>query len=172
MIHFQLFVRFLVISLVTFGGGQAALPLVERIAVQDTGWLTASTFATAVAFSYITPGPVLIIATFVGFHVAGLLGAISATIGAFLSPWGLAVVTAQQARRFSEDRRLRAFGAGAAPAAVGVLGVTLVDLGREAFGSSSYVVISVVVLILARWTQTHPIALLALGGVGGYLVGR
>lgn len=78
MTHLHLFVRFTVISLVAFGGGQAALPLVERAAVHDTAWLTTSTFGTAVAFSYITPGPVLIIATFVGFHVAGVLGALSA----------------------------------------------------------------------------------------------
>jgi chromate transporter len=68
--YLHLFARFVVISLVAFGGGQAALPLVERVTVQDTGWLSASTFGTAVAFSYLTPGPVLIVATFIGFHVA------------------------------------------------------------------------------------------------------
>jgi len=108
---------------------------VERAAVHDTAWLTTSTFGAAVAFSYITPGPVLIIATFVGFHVAGVLGALSATVGAFIAPWALATLAAQQVKRFATNRRLSAFGAGAAPAVVGVLGVTVVSLGREAFPS-------------------------------------
>ena len=90
MVYLELFARFMMISLVAFGGGQAALPLVERVAVQDTGWLTPSSFGVAVAFAYLTPGPVLITATFVGQQVGGLLGALIATLGAFLAPWALA----------------------------------------------------------------------------------
>src|SRR5438552_14632236 len=66
----ELVARFLVIGALAFGGGQAALPLVERLAVADTGWLTPAQFATGVALSYATPGPVLILAAFIGYHVA------------------------------------------------------------------------------------------------------
>jgi len=59
--------RFLVISLLAFGGGQAALPLVERLVVGG-GLVSAADFSTALAFSYITPGPVLILATFIGYR--------------------------------------------------------------------------------------------------------
>jgi chromate transporter len=62
----QLFSRFGLISLLAFGGGGAALPLVERLAVNETGWIAPQDFAAAVAFGYLTPGPVLITATFVG----------------------------------------------------------------------------------------------------------
>jgi chromate transporter len=172
MMHLHLFARFVAISLVAFGGGQAALPLVERVAVHDTGWLAPSMFGTAVAFSYVTPGPVLIIATFVGFQVAGVLGALSATFGAFAAPWLLAGLAAQEVKRFAENRRLRAFGYGAAPAVVGVLGDTVISVGREAFVSWAYVPIAVVVFALARWTRTHPVALLVLGGVAGYMLAR
>jgi chromate transporter len=55
----ELFGRFLVIGALAFGGGQAALPLVERLAVADTGWLTPAQFAAGVGLSYATPGPVL-----------------------------------------------------------------------------------------------------------------
>ena len=74
MIEAELFARFLLISLIAFGGGQAALPLIERVAVQDAGWITSAAFGSAVAFGYLTPGPVLITATFVGQQVAGLSG--------------------------------------------------------------------------------------------------
>src|SRR5207302_9927079 len=60
----ELVARFLVIGTLAFGGGQAALPLVERLAVADTGWLTPAQFATGVGLSYATRGPVLILASF------------------------------------------------------------------------------------------------------------
>lgn len=171
MVYLELFARFMVISLVAFGGGQAALPLVERVAVQDTGWLTPSSFGAAVAFAHITPGPVLITATFVGQQVGGLLGALTATLGAFLAPWALAATTAQQAKRFAQDERLRAFGAGAAPAVIGILGVTVLSLGRETFASWPYLAIAVLVFAFAAWTRIPPVFLLGGAGFLGWLLG-
>jgi chromate transporter len=152
VIHLELFARFLLISLIAFGGGQAALPLIEQIAVQDTRWLTPTTFGTAVAFGYLTPGPVLITATFVGQQVGGLLGAL---------------VT-----RLAQSRWLRAFGAGAGPAVIGLLGVTVLDVGRESLVSWPYVAVSAAVFVLTARTRTHPIALLAAGAVVGWLIGQ
>ena len=171
MIYLELIARFMVISLVAFGGGQAALPLVERVTVQDTGWLPASSFGAAVAFAYVTPGPVLITATFVGQQVGGLLGALTATLGAFLAPWALAAATAQQVKRFAQDERLRAFGAGAAPAVIGILGVTVLSLGRETFTSWHYLAVGFLVFALAMWTSIPPVFLLGVGGVFGWLLG-
>ena len=172
MLHLDLFARFVLISLLAFGGGQAALPLVERTAVHDTGWITPAMFGTAVAFAYLTPGPVLIIATFVGYHVAGVSGALVATVGAFLAPGTLAVLAAHQVRRFAEHPLLRRFGSGATPAVIGLLGVTALTLGRDAVGVSWWhLAIVAVVLVLGAWTRVHPVALLAAGGVLGYVFG-
>jgi chromate transporter len=171
MIQAELFARFLLISLVAFGGGQAALPLIERVAVQDAGWITSATFGSAVAFGYLTPGPVLITATFVGYQVAGLSGALAATIGVFLAPWTLAATAAHQVKRLAQDRRLRAFGAGAAPAVIGTLGVTVLSISREAFVAWPYLVLGAAVFALATWTRMHPVALLGIGGILGWLLG-
>jgi hypothetical protein len=81
----DLFWRWLLIGALAFGGGQAALSLVERTTVTDTGWISAGDCSTAVAFSFVTPGPVLILATFIGYRVAGIAGAVAATIGVFLA---------------------------------------------------------------------------------------
>lgn len=172
MLYLDLFARFVLISLLAFGGGQAALPLVERTAVHEAGWITPAMFGTAVAFSYLTPGPVLIIATFVGYHAAGVFGALVATVGAFLAPGSLAVLAAHQVARFAQHPWLRRFGSGATPAVVGLLGVTALMLARDAVGASwGHLGIVGMVVVLGAWTRVHPVALLAAGGVLGYVFG-
>ena len=168
---FELFWRFVLISLLAFGGGQAALPLIERIAVSETGWVSPQDFAAAVAFGYVTPGPVLITATFIGYRAAGLAGALAATVGIFLMPWVLAAAAAQQLQRFLQHEWLRGFGRGAAPAVVRLLAVTALDIARHAFVGWPYVLIAAIALPLALWTKVHPILLLLAGAGAGMVIG-
>ena len=159
----ELFLHFLLISLLAFGGGQAALRLVEQVAVRDMNWVSASTFGAAVAFSYLTPGPVLIVAAFIGFQVAGVGGAVAATFGAFVAPWTLATLTAREVRRFTNHP-------GAAPAVAGLLGLTVVDLTRHAPPTWSFVAIAFGVALLALSPRVHPLVLLATGATLGWLL--
>src|SRR5207302_1420267 len=122
--------RFLLIGALAFGGGQAALPLVERLAVADTGWLTPAQFAAGVGLSYVTPGPILILAAFIGYHVAGVPGAAAATVAVFAVPVASAGGAAQLVSKMQGARWLQAFGRFAAAAAIGLLGVTLLALAR------------------------------------------
>src|ERR1700737_1917861 len=126
----ELVARFLVIGARAFGGGRAALPLVERLAVADTGWLTPAQFATGVGLSYATPGPVLILAAFIGYHVAAVPGALVATAAVFTIPVILAGFAAQLVAKLKDALWFRAFGRFAAAAAVGLLGITLLALAR------------------------------------------
>jgi chromate transporter len=159
----DIFWRFILVGTLAFGGGQAALPLVERIAVAETGWVSPQDFATATAFGYVTPGPVLITGTFIGYKAAGIPGALAATAGAFLVPWALAAAAAQTLQRFVQHPWLGGFGRGAGPAVVGLLGVTALSLGRSAFVTWPYALIAIVALFLALRTKVHPI-LIVLGG--------
>jgi chromate transporter len=168
---FDLFSRFVLISLLAFGGGGAVLPLVERLAVSEAGWVSSQDFAAAVACGYLTPGPVLITATFVGYRAAGVSGAVAATFGVFLMPWLFAAAAAQQLQRFMQHPWLAGFGRGAAPAVVGLLGVTALNIARQSFTHWAYGLIAIVALVLALWTKVHPILILIGGAAMGWGIG-
>jgi chromate transporter len=167
----DLFWRFVLISLLAFGGGGAALPLVERLAVSETGWVSPQDFAAAVACGYVTPGPVLITATFIGYRAAGLSGALTATVGIFLMPWLLAAAAAQQLQRFLQHPWLAGFGRGAAPAVVGLFGVTALSIAKQSVTHRGYAVIALIALGLALRTNVHPILILIGGAALGWGIG-
>jgi chromate transporter len=85
MIYLELFWAFLQVGLFSFGGGYAALPLIEEIIVETNGWLTVGEFTDLITISQMTPGPIAVnSATFVGMNIAGFGGAIVATLGNLL----------------------------------------------------------------------------------------
>jgi chromate transporter len=157
----ELVARFLVIGALAFGGGQAALPLVERLAVADTGWLTPAQFATGVGLSYATPGPVLILAAFIGYHVAAVPGAMAATASVFTIPVVLAGFTAQLVGKLKDARWFQAFGRFAAAAAIGLLGVTLLALARPLVDIHPALLLGSVAVLAAELRGVHPIILIA-----------
>lgn len=85
MIYLKLFWAFLQIGAFSFGGGYAAMPLIQAQVIDQYGWLTVSDFTDLVTISQMTPGPIAInSATFVGNQIAGIPGALAATIGCIL----------------------------------------------------------------------------------------
>lgn len=85
MIYWQLFLAFLQIGAFSFGGGYAAMPLIQAQVIEKYGWLSQSDFADLVTIAEMTPGPIAVnSATFVGNLVAGIPGALCATLGVIL----------------------------------------------------------------------------------------
>ena len=167
----ELIARFIVIGALAFGGGQAALPLVERLAVADTGWLTPAQFATGVGLSYATPGPVLILAAFIGYHVAAVPGAVAATAAVFTIPVVLAGFTAQLVAKLKDARWFQAFGRFAAAAAVGLLGVTLLALARPVVDIHPVLLLGSVAVLAAELRGVHPIILIGTATLLGAVTG-
>ena len=166
---FELFWRWLLIGALAFGGGQAALSLVERTVVADTGWLAPPDLSAAIGFAFITPGPVLILAPFVGYQVAGIGGGLAAAFGVFLIPWFLATGSAQLLRAATQRPWVRAFGRGAAPAVVALLVVSAFDIGRASFVWWLTIAIAAAAMV-ATAKRVHPFLVLASGTVIGVVV--
>lgn len=167
----ELVTRFLVVGAVAFGGGGSALPLVERITVADTGWLTPQQFALGVGFAYATPGPVLILAAFVGFYVAGFAGAIAATFAVFAVPVLLAASSADLVARLNRYARFRSFGRFAGTAAVGLLAVTATALAQPVFELHPALLGGAVLIFVAERFGLSPVLLLVIAAGLGAAVG-
>ncbi|HZI46610.1 MAG TPA: chromate transporter [Pyrinomonadaceae bacterium] len=138
---------FLRMGSVTFGGGLVMLPLIESEVVNTHHWLTHQEFADATALGQITPGPVLITATFIGYRVAGTLGALVATLSIFLPAFLMTIAAASSLRRFRDNQQVQAFLRGIAPAVIGLLVAAALSVGRA--GIHSWMGFSI--MIVAMW---------------------
>ena len=164
---FELVARFLVVGATAFGGGGAALPLVERITVAETGWLTPQQFALGVGFAHATPGPVLILAAYVGYFVAGIGGALAATAAVFAIPVILAAGSAGVVARLNRYPRFRAFGRFAGAAAVGLLAVTMASLALPVFEIHPALLAGAAMVFAAERFGMSPVLLLLIAaGMG------
>jgi chromate transporter len=129
-----------------FGSGLAIVPFLHGGVVNQYHWLTERQFLDAVAVAMITPGPVVITVAFIGYLVAGPLGACAASIGVFLPCYLFVIIPAPYFRRFSDDRRVKAFVDGVTAAATGAIAGAAFVLGRRAL-----IDIPAVLIALATW---------------------
>jgi len=155
---------FLRVGSVTFGGGLVMLPLIEAEVVNTHQWLTHQEFADAAALGQITPGPVLITATFVGYRVAGTLGALIATISIFLPAFVMTIAAASSLRRFRDNEQVQSFLRGIAPAVVGLLLAAALSVGRA--GIHSWLGITIMLLSFFTLVRYRPNAFWVIFGAG------
>jgi chromate transporter len=156
---------FVPIGVMTFGGGLAMIPAIEHMVVVDQRWLDAKAFADAIALGQITPGPVAICATFIGYRVAGVVGAIVATIAMFGPATALALAAGHSVDRFRSSPLIVGALRMLAPAVIGMLGAATFSLGRASVGIHIDVVLAVASFaLMLRW-PISPMWLLVGGGV-------
>jgi chromate transporter len=128
----DLFWYFLRIGSVLFGSGYVLVTYIQADLVTTFGWLTARELLDSVAIGQFTPGPVLTTTTVVGYIVAGLPGALTATLGVFLPSFVLVILTAPLIPRMRQSRFLSAFLDGANTAVLAAIVVTAVQIGLTA----------------------------------------
>jgi chromate transporter len=156
-------------SAFTFGSGLAIVPFLHQGLVHEHHWLTEQQFVDAVAMGLISPGPVVIMATFAGYLLYGLIGALVATVAVFLPVYFFVIVPGRALRRHGEHPRLLGFIKGATAAAAGAIAGAAIIIGEQVITTEASVAIAVITLalLLQRRVKIPEPALVALAaGVG------
>ncbi|MEE3502922.1 chromate efflux transporter [Acidiphilium acidophilum] len=160
---------FLKAGSLTFGSGLVIVPFLEAGIVHQYHWLDPREFLIAVAIGMVSPGPVVITATFVGYLVAGFGGAAIATVGIFLPSFIYVLVAAPLMIRHRANPNVQGFVKGAYAAAIGTILGACVLLGKLAIGDWLTASIGIVSLaVLFRWKVSNP-ALIAVTAVIGLI---
>src|SRR5437867_1154094 len=163
----KLLLFFLKAGSLTFGSGLVIVPFLEKGLVQQTGWLDERQFLIAVAMGMISPGPVVITATFVGYLVAGFWGSLVSTIGIFLPSFLLVLIVTPFLIRNRTNLNVKGFVKGAYAAAIGTILGASVLLGKIAIGDWLTALIAVLSLVvLVRWKLSNPILVAATAVIG------
>jgi chromate transporter len=166
----QIFLFFTKAGAFVFGSGLAIVPFLQQGVVQQFGWLNQHQFLDAVAVAMITPGPVVITVAFIGFLVAGLAGAVIASIGIFLPVYLFTILPAPWFKRHRENPQLKAFVDGATAAATGAITGAVVVLAARAITDVPTAIIALVSLsILLRFKVPEPV-LVSLSGLIGLVL--
>lgn len=183
MVYLKLFFSFFQVGLFSFGGGYAALPLIQNQVVDIHGWLTLTELTDLITISQMTPGPIAVnSATFVGMHIAGLPGALVATLGNVLPSFIIVLGLAWLYTRYSKLPLLQGILGGLRPAVVALIasaGLSILVLAVWGTGGFSLSLRSIdfiaaglfaaALLVLRRWKPNPIVVMLGCGAVGGAL---
>jgi len=159
------------LSLLAVGGVSSVLPEMQRLVVDQHRWMGASEFAALFALAQAAPGPNMLVATLVGWRVAGLPGALVATLGMVGPSSLLTWLTAGAWHRFRDRPWRRQVQAGLVPVTVGLV---LAAAALLVVSTSTDLITPVITLVVAAGvlaTRLHPVALLAGGALAGVLFG-
>ena len=166
-ILWRLLAFFLKAGSLTFGSGLVIVPFLEKGLVQQTGWMNGREFLVAVAVGMISPGPVVITATFVGYLVAGFWGSLVSTIGIFLPSFLLILIVAPILVRHRANPNVEGFVKGAYAAAIGTILGACILLGRIAIGDWLTVLVGLGSLaVLFRFKVSNPLLIAATAVIG------
>ena len=177
MIYLQLFLSFLQIGLFSFGGGYAAMPLIQGQVVTQHGWLSMEEFTDLITISQMTPGPIAVnSATFVGIKIAGIPGALVATGGCILPSCVIVTLIAKLSLKDRNMAMLQGVLNSLRPAVVAMIASAGISILLTAFWGSGaaisllgtnwvLVAIFAVCLVLLQKFKMNPIWVMVLAGV-------
>ncbi len=155
------------LSLFAFGGANAAIPEMQRVAVDVMHWMTAKEFNDTFAIAQMSPGPNVIIVALIGYHVAGLPGAGVATLAMCGPTCVLAFVLSRVWDRFKAARWRVAVQNGLVPVALGLIAASAIVIARTADHGVVGVAITAATAVIAFSARINPLWLFAVGGVIG-----
>lgn len=183
MIYLRLFLSFVQVGLFSFGGGYAAVPLIQERIVEQNGWMSLQQFADLITIAEMTPGPIAInCATFVGTQVAGAGGAIVCTLGCVLPSFLIVILLAGLYVKYRELKAVQGILSGLRPAVVAMIAsagasllilalynTTISALSEGSFQWVEAVLFLIGLVCLRRW-KVQPVAVILGSGILGTII--
>ncbi|MCY1721803.1 chromate efflux transporter [Prolixibacteraceae bacterium Z1-6] len=157
-------------SLTLFGGGYVIIPAIQEIVVDGLNWLNTNEFSDAIAMGQITPGPIFISATFIGYKVGGLLGAIAATIAIFFPPAFFMIFCSRFIDQIKRSKTISAIFKGLRPAVIGMIFAAAFTIGRGVELNWQTILLFASVLVLSIKFKINVAYLIPISGLAGVLL--
>lgn len=174
---FTLFVVFLKIGLFSIGGGYAIIPLIQEQVVNSYGWLTIQEYTDIITISQMTPGPLVVnTASFVGIRIAGIPGAIVATLGSILSGFIISIILYNFFKKHRGIDSISNILKGLRSSSVGLIASAAATIIMIAFGFNAIdinipaIIIFFLSLLLLRKYKLNPIHIIVLTGFIGLIL--
>jgi chromate transporter len=158
-----------VMSLFAVGGGNAALPEMHRVAVDVQHWLTDKQFADVFAISQLSPGPNVLIVTLIGYTVAGVTGALVATLAMCLPTALMAYGVSRILTKSSHSRWPAIIQSALVPLSIGLMGASGFILARASDHTWVAAAVTIGAAVLAATTKLNPFWMLLAGGCLGFV---
>ena len=160
-------VQFAIMALLAVGGANAVVPEMHRLAVEQRIWMSEREFTDMFAISQVAPGPNVMLVALIGYHVAGVAGALVATV-AMCGPTAVLAHFLSSAWERFKDRPWRVIvQAGLVPISVGLVGASATVLTQAADHSWLAAAITVITAAVAFWTRWNPLWLIGIAGLAG-----
>jgi chromate transporter len=159
---------FALMSLFAVGGANSAIPEMHRIAVDVHHWMTEKQFADVFAISQLSPGPNVLIVTLIGYSVAGISGALAATLAMCGPTAVLAYYVSRLLARSSGSPWPALIQAALVPLSIGLMGASALILALTSDGSWTAALVTIAAAALAFATRLNPFWMLAAGGILGF----
>jgi chromate transporter len=169
-LHRKIMLTFSGMSLSLLGGGYVIIPTMQQIIVGSSKWLTTKEFADAIALGQITPGPILISATFIGYKLAGFWGALNATLAIFLPPGLLMITCTQYLEKIRNSAAIAAIFKGLRPAIIGMISAAAFTIMHSNGFSLQSGLLFCIFLLLAIRYKLDPVFLIPGAGIIGLLI--
>jgi chromate transporter len=157
------------VSITLFGGGYVFIPMLQELVVNKMHWLTQQEFIDGIAMGQITPGPIMISATFIGYKLAGFWGAVAGTIAIFLPPGIVIMLASHVIRYLKESPELKAVFKGVHPAVIGMIFAASVIIGMSMPHEWLQLIILVAAFVLTFKFKVDILVVIPLSGVAGLL---
>ncbi len=174
--NFDLFFTFFKIGLFTFGGGYAMIPLIKEEVVSNN-WLSLLEVIDFIGISESTPGPFAVnIATFVGFNVNGVSGAILATLGVVLPSFVIIYLIARYFKDFTKNPYVKNALSGIRPVVIGLIYSSAISIAisifikESAFDIYGIIILGIICFLYMKFKKIHPILLISISAILGLII--